>query len=288
MESEVLLAHTFGCKRIDLYGERFAQEATTESRQQFRELVRQRLEGCPVAYLVGRKDFFALEFEVNPAVLIPRSDSESLVDECLRLARAVAEPRVLDIGTGSGNLAVAVASKHKKAQVTAIDLSPEALAVAGRNAARHGVADRVRFLEGDLFAPLSSEDRFDFILSNPPYIPHGDLATLDVTVRNYEPRLALDGGPDGLAVFDRLLAGAGAHLQAGGNLLIEIGAPQEEEARRRFLAQAGFELAATIRDRQGRPRVLRAAGTIHNRRQLPASGPWVQRCRAAAHGFTLV
>ena len=168
-----------------------------------------------------------------------------------------AEPRVLDIGTGSGNLAVAVAWKHKKAQVTAVDLSPEALAVAGRNAARHGVADRVRFLEGDLFAPLSSEDRFDFISAIRRTSRTATSRRWMPRCANYEPHLALDGGPDGLAIFDRLLAGAGDHLQPGGNLLIEIGAPQEEEARRRFLAQAGFELAATIRDRQGRPRVLR-------------------------------
>jgi release factor glutamine methyltransferase len=138
-----------------------------------------------------------------------------------------------------------------------VDLSPEALAVASRNAARHGVADRVRFLEGDLFGPLTPEEHFDFILSNPPYIPRADIAGLDQEVREYEPILALDGGPDGFGVFDRLLAGAGAHLKPGGYLLIEIGSPQEQEARRRFQARPGFELAPTVRDGGGRPRVLR-------------------------------
>jgi release factor glutamine methyltransferase len=258
LETEVLLAHALGCKRIDLYGSRYQEEAPEASREKFRELIRQRLEGCPVAYLVGVKEFFVLEFEVNPSVLIPRDDSSCLVDECLRLSRDIAAPQVLDVGTGSGNLAVAVAWKNKKAQVTAVDISPEALAVASRNATRHGVADRVRFLEGDLFSPLLPEDRFDIILSNPPYIPHADLATLDVTVRDFEPHLALDGGSDGFAVFDRLLAGAKNHLQPGGVLLVEIGSPQEEDARRRFTSHSGFELAPTIRDRDGQPRVLRA------------------------------
>jgi len=257
LETEVLLAHTLGCKRIDLYA-RFEEEASEESRQKFRDLIRQRLGGCPVAYLVGVKEFFVLEFEVNPSVLIPRDDSGCLVEECLRLSRDFPEPRVLDIGAGSGNLTVAVAWKNKKARVTAVDISSEALAVASRNATRHGVADRVRFLQGDLFSPLLAEERFEFIVSNPPYIPHADIAQLDLTVRNYEPHLALDGGHDGFAVFDRLLAGAGDRLQPGGYLLVEIGSPQEEDARRRFLAYPGFELAATIRDSEGRPRVLRA------------------------------
>jgi release factor glutamine methyltransferase len=258
LETEVLLAHAFGCKRIDLYGSRFEEEASEQKRQRFRELIQQRLEGCPVAYLVGTKDFFALEFEVNRSVLIPRSDSESLVDECLRLIGDRAEARVLDVGTGSGNLAVAIASNNEIVQVTAVDLSPDALAVAGRNAAHHEVADRIQFLEGNVFGPLEPEDRFDFIVSNPPYIPHGDIAGLDATVREYEPHLALDGGQNGFAIFDLLLSEAGSHLHPGGYLLIEIGSAQEAAARLRFSAQPGFELASTIRDREGRPRVLRA------------------------------
>jgi len=257
LEAQLLLAHSLGCKRIDLYA-RFEDVVAEEGRQKFKELIQKRLEGCPVAYLVGTKDFFALELEVNPSVLIPRPDSECLVDDCLRLARDLAEPHVLDVGTGSGNLAVAVAWKNKKARVTAVDISPEALAVASRNAARHGVADRVRFLEGDLFGPLTPEERFDLVVSNPPYIPRADIAGLDREVREFEPLLALDGGPDGFTIFDRLLAGAGAHLEPGGYLLIEIGSPQEQEARQRFQGQPGFELAATIRDGGGQPRVLRA------------------------------
>ncbi len=255
LDSEVLLAHALGCKRIDLYT-RHTEEASAQGRQRFRELVRQRIEGCPVAYLVGHKEFFSLEFEVNRAVLIPRPDTECVVVECLRLAKDVTEPTLLDIGTGSGCLAIAIAKHHKTAQVTAIDISPEALAVASRNAARHGVAERIRFLQGDLFAPIPAGERFDFILSNPPYIPHDDIAKLPPGVRDYEPHVALDGGADGFAVFDRLIAEAPAHLKPDGYLLLEIGSPQEQPARERIGKYEGYELAKTVYDGSGHPRVL--------------------------------
>lgn len=257
LDAEVLLAHSLDCRRIDLYT-RFEEIATAEVRDRFRDLVCQRIEGCPVAYLVGRKEFFALELEVTRGVLIPRPESEFVVMECLSLAKPAAQPRVLDIGTGSGNLAVAVARQHQGAQVTAVDLSAEALAVAARNAARHGLADRVRFLCGDLFAPIPAGERFDFILSNPPYVPREEIARLAVGVRDYEPHLALDGGPLGYSVFDQLIDRARERLQPGGYLIVEIGAPQEKEARKRIADYAGYELAPTIHDYSGHPRVLRA------------------------------
>lgn len=257
LDAEVLLAHALACKRIELYT-RYDQPTPEEVRAQFKALIQRRLAGCPVAYLVGRKEFFSLTFEVSPAVLIPRPESEYVVLECLRLARNVPQPRVLDLGTGSGNLAVAVAHQNCKAQVTAVDLSAEALAVAGRNAQRHGVADRIRFLHGDLFAPVPAGERFEFVLSNPPYIPHADLASLAAGVRDYEPHLALDGGADGFAVFDRILAGARDFLEPGGYLIVEIGAPQHLPARQRFAACPWYELADTLLDGSGHPRVLQA------------------------------
>jgi release factor glutamine methyltransferase len=257
LDAQVLLAHTLGCKRIDLYGLRFEEVATEEVRRSFRELIRKRVEGCPVAYLVGRKEFYNLEFEVNPSVLIPRPDTECVVGECLRLARELDKPQVVDLGTGSGAIAVAVAQKHKRAQVTAVDLSAEALAVAARNAARHGVADRVRFLQGDLFGPIAAGECFDFVLSNPPYIPHEEMNRLPPGVRDYEPHLALDGGPGGYVLFDRLLDQARARLKPGGYLLVEISSLQEGPARQRVMAHAGYELGKTILDGSGHPRVLR-------------------------------
>src|SRR5262249_39607684 len=155
----------------------------------------------------------------------PRQDTEWLVTECLTLAKPLEKPRILDVGTGSGCVAITVAARHKGAEVSAIDLSPDALAVARRNAERHRVGDRIRFLEGDLFAPLDAGgERFDFILSNPPYVTTGELATLAPEVRDHDPRLALDGGPDGFAVIERLIAGAADRLADGGWLLFEIGA----------------------------------------------------------------
>ena len=124
LDAEVLLAHAVGCKRIDLYGLRFAEEASPDIRQKYKELIRRRIEGCPVAYLVGKKEFHGLEFQVSPAVLIPRPDSEHVVIECLALAKGHSTPRILDIGTGSGNLAVSLAKNISAAQVTAIDRSP--------------------------------------------------------------------------------------------------------------------------------------------------------------------
>ncbi len=255
LDTQVLLAQVLGCRRIDLYT-RFEETASEETRARFRELIQQRVEGCPVAYLVGRKEFFSLEFEVGPSVLIPRPESEFVVMECLRLAKGQAEPRILDVGTGSGNLAVAVAQQHKTARVTAVDLSPDALAVAARNAARHGVMERIRFLHGDLFEPLPAGERFEFILSNPPYIAREELGELPAGVRNYEPLLALDGGPGGYVVLERLIAEAGGFLEPGGYLILEIGAPQEATVRQRVQAAPGFQLRETIHDYSGHPRVV--------------------------------
>jgi release factor glutamine methyltransferase len=257
LDTEVLLAHALGCKRIDLYA-RHGEEAPEQGRQRFRELVRQRVEGCPVAYLVGHKEFFSLEFLVNRSVLIPRPDTECLVVECLRLSKSMTEPAILDVGTGSGCIAIAVAKYHKTARVTAVDLSAEAISVASSNAHKHGVAERVRFVHGDLFAPIPSGERFDFILSNPPYIPHDEIAKLASGVRDYEPHSALDGGVDGFAVFERLIAAAPAYLKPGGYMLIEIGSPQEKEARERFARREGYELDKTVYDGSGHPRVLMA------------------------------
>lgn len=256
LDTEVLLAHALGCKRIDLYT-RYEEVADEDARTRFKDLIRRRIEGCPVAYLVGRKEFYALPFEVGPAVLIPRPETEFVVLECLRLAKGFPQPRILDIGTGSGNIPVSIAQQHKSAVLTAVDLSPDALAIAERNARTHGVDSQIRFLQGDLFSPVPAGERFDFILSNPPYIAEEDLAGLPVGVRDYEPHVALNGGPGGFRVFDSLVEQASQFLAAGGFLIVEIGAPQEERARNKISA-VGFELNKTLLDGSGHPRVLSA------------------------------
>lgn len=255
-EAQLLLAQALGCSKTSLYV-RYEEPVSDGDRAKFRELIRARLKGTPVAHLLGRKEFFSLEFEVGPDVLVPRDDTEWLVTECLTLAKAMERPRILDVGTGSGCVAICVAARHKGADVTAIDVSPQALAVARRNAEKHKLGERIHFLEGDLFAPLAPGERFDFILSNPPYVPTRDVAGLAPEVRDHDPRLALDGGPDGFAVIDRLIAGAADRLAENGWLLFEIGAGQEAEARSR-LERAGWDVGPTTVDRGGIPRVMKA------------------------------
>jgi release factor glutamine methyltransferase len=254
LDAQVLLAHALGCKRIDLYA-RSTEEAPETERTQFRDLVRRRVEGCPVAYLVGTKEFYLLSFEVTPAVLIPRPATEALVLAALDRLKPLAAPRVIDVGTGSGCIAVNVAKQHSGASLVATDVSGEALAVASRNAERHGVVNRVTFLQSDLFARLGHEPPFDLILSNPPYIRTADLAGLAADVRDHEPRQALDGGPDGFAVIDRLLAEAPAHLRPGGSLLIEIGSDQGDDMLCRLRATPGLADEHILPDRDGHARV---------------------------------
>jgi release factor glutamine methyltransferase len=261
LDAQVLLAHSLGCKRIDLYA-RSTEEAPETERTRFRDLVRRRVDGCPVAYLVGVKEFYLLTFEVSPAVLIPRPATEALVLAALERLKSLSAPRVLDIGTGSACIAVSIAMQNAAATVLATDRSTDALAVARRNVERHAVADRVRLIESDLFVGVNSELPFDLILSNPPYIRTGDLAGLAPDVRDHEPRQALDGGPDGFAVIDRLLKDAPAHLSPGGWLLLEIGSDQGAVMLSRLRATPGLVEAQILPDRDGHARVALARRTI--------------------------
>ena len=254
LEAQILLAHALGCKKIDLYV-RHEEEPAEDRRTAFREMIKKRAEGMPVAYLVGHREFYSLEFAVSPAVLIPRPETETLVMEALRRLKPLAAPRVLDLGTGSGAIAVAIAKQHQTAQVVAVDVSPAALAVASSNAQRHGVAERVTFVEGDLFGPVAGQT-FDLIVSNPPYIAPAEFPSLDVGVRDFEPRGALDGGPDGLDFYRRIAAQAADFLAAGGAVLVEMGATQDAPVRELFAAR--LEPGPTYKDPAGRPRVVAA------------------------------
>lgn len=255
LDAEVLLAHVLKCKRIDLIANSDEVPADAD-RAAFRELIKRRVDHWPVAYLVGMKEFYLLKFEVSPAVLIPRPETETLVLEADRLLKPLAAPRVLDLCTGSGCIAVVLAHQRKAAQVTAVDISPDALDVAKRNAAAHGAADRVSFLSGDLFAPLPAGSEFDLIVSNPPYVTPGEYDALPADIREHEPRLALDGGPDGLAFYRRIATGAGAFLRAGGSVLVEIGHTQDDAVRALFAAQPELEVGATLKDGLRLPRVV--------------------------------
>jgi len=263
LEAEVLLAHSRGCKRIMLYTA-FEETADDALRQSFRELVRQRAAGKPVAYLVGTKEFYSLDFEVTPDVLIPRPETESLVVALLDHAKDLAAAgqgdgnwQIADVGTGSGILAVCAAKHLAKSQVTAIDISPPALAIAEKNAARHSVADRTEFVESNLFANVGASATFDFIVSNPPYITSAEMQSLDKTVAEYEPHLALDGGSDGAEVIGRLISESQQRLKPGGILLMEI-SPTILSRVEELLDESTLERLPTINDLAGRARVVQA------------------------------
>jgi len=257
LDAEVLLASVLKCERVRLYTQ-FEDEVEEKPRATFRDLVKRRAEGAPVAYLVGHKEFYSLSFHVSPDVLIPRPDSEFVVVEALSKLKGVDSPRCVDVGTGSGCLALACVHHHKTARFVAIDRSPEALAVARGNADKLGLTGRVEFLEGDLLGPVADRPPFDLILSNPPYIASNVIPTLEPGVRDFEPHLALDGGEDGLRVVDRLIDQAVLLLKVGGYLILEIGSDQETPVRDLIARCAGLDLAPTIRDAANHPRVILA------------------------------
>ena len=255
LESQLLLAHVLRCSKVDLLV-RFEEVPADPQRAAFRELIKRRVDGLPVAYLVGSREFYLLEFEVSPAVLVPRPETETLVAEALKLLKPLAAPMVLDLCTGSGCIGISVAHQKTDARVTLADVSPDALDVARKNAKKHGLDSRLQFRQGDLFAALPGGSLFDAILCNPPYIAPGELATLAPDVREHEPRLALDGGPDGLAFYRRLATDAGKHLNPGGALLLEIGATQDDAVRVIFAERPEFEVKKTLKDHAGLPRVV--------------------------------
>jgi len=225
LDAEVLLSEARGCKRIDLYTA-FDEVADERIRTAFRELVRRRAEGTPVAYLVGHREFYSLPFRVTSDVLIPRPETEQLVVTLLDIARqreGNGEPlRIADIGTGSGILAVCVAYHLPSSRVVATDISSASLEIARKNAAHHEVADRIEFIESDLFCAVSADERFDFVLSNPPYVSEAEFEELPVEVREHEPYQALVSGKIGTEVISRLVPQAAEFLRPGGWLIMEI------------------------------------------------------------------
>ena len=253
LDAEILLAHTRNCRRIELYT-RYEEILSDAERAQMRELVRRRAQAEPVAYLVGHREFFSLDFLVTPDVLIPRPDTETLVVELLELIKSHPAPRVLDVGTGSGCIAVAAAVQQPSAQVLAIDRDEAALEVARRNAERHSVAGRIDFLRSDLFQALPEDALFDAVVSNPPYIAESEFGSLQPDVRLHEPPEALVAGADGLEVIRRLIAESPRYLRPGAWLLIEI-APEQATAVGDLLAAGPFEPVRLVRDLAGAHRV---------------------------------
>ena len=264
LEAEVLLAHAKACERIMLYAA-FDQEVPESIRATFRDLVKRRAEGIPVAYLIGKREFFSLSLRVTPAVLIPRPETESVVIAALdHLKPSAGSPAgeapslVADVGTGSGAIAVAIAKHADHCRIVATDISPEALQVAKANAADHQVLDRIEFIESDLLMAVPAETRFRVIASNPPYVTESELATVSPQVKDHEPRVALLGGPTGTEIIERLIPQAADRLLPGGLLVMEISPTIADRVVELLAAEDRFEPASLEKDLAGQVRIVRA------------------------------
>ena len=251
LDAELLLADTLGLDRVGLYVN-FDRPLSSDELDDFRERVRRRTRHEPVQYILGRTEFWSLELTVNKSVLIPRADTEVLIEEVLAVADG--RQRVLDVGTGSGAVAIALASERPDFEMTGIDLCPEVLQVAKHNAETHQFGDRIAFQRADL-ADLPTGP-FDLVVSNPPYIPSDEWALLMPEVRDHEPRLALDGGEDGLVAYRKLTCQVDRIMAPGGWLLVEVGVNQAEPVAALFAA-AGLTEIHTRCDYAGIPRVVR-------------------------------
>jgi release factor glutamine methyltransferase len=250
LEAEWLLCDATGLDRVGLYLN-FEKPLDDEVLAAYRIMVARRGRREPLQHILGTQEFCGLEFEVTGDVLIPRHDTETLVNEAL--VRMPGAESVLDIGTGSGCIAVALATRMPHAAVTAVDLSAEALVVARCNAGRNGVV--IEFLHGSLIEPVAGR-QFDLIVSNPPYIPSRDIETLQPEVRDFDPRVALDGGLDGLEIYRRLIPQAVSVLARGGWLLLEVGADQADDVSRLISSTEGYDQVVTARDPSGIVRVV--------------------------------
>ena len=263
LDAEVLLGEALGLdrSRLHLDGEK---TLPARAQERLRSFVLRRLDREPVAYITGRREFWSLDFLVTPAVLVPRPETELLVETVIGLFEAESQIsnlklQILDLGTGSGAIVVALAKEIGNAEIWATDISLDALEVARSNARRHGVEDKIRFFSGDAFMPVRDRPEFfDVIVSNPPYVRRDELEALPRDVRDFEPRVALDGGPDGLDFHRRIIPEAERYLAAAGFLVVEIGADMGNEVTRLFADAGGYAPARLYRDLAEKDRVASA------------------------------
>jgi release factor glutamine methyltransferase len=254
LDAELLLASAIGIDRVRLVIES-ARRLNDAELGLYRSLIQRRRAGEPVAYILGSREFYGISFSIDRRALVPRPDTETLVEVALDRTRARSMyGRALDLCTGSGCVAIALARSRPTWRITASDISPEAASLAWENTRRNGAAFSLRVVTGDLYQPLAGE-RFELVTANPPYIPSAELASLAPDVRDFEPRLALDGGPDGLDVVRAVVAGAARHLEPNGVLAVEVGHDQAARVRELF-EQAGFCEVASRRDYGGHERVV--------------------------------
>lgn len=252
LDAEVLLMRYLGIDRLELICHP-RRELTADQEAGFDSWVRRRCQGEPVAYIVGEKEFWSLAFEVTRDVLIPRPETECLIEEVLKLPLPEA-PRIAEVGTGSGAIAVALAREIPRARITATDISEAAIEVARRNAVRHGVADRIEFVRGDLFAGASGP--FSLVVSNPPYIPETVFRDLPAGIREFEPSSAFLAGPDGLLFFRRLIGEGAERLSACGWLVMEFGEGQRAPLEDLFRQNGQYDTIRFRVDYGGADRVV--------------------------------
>ena len=259
LDTEVLLAEVLGCERIMLYT-RFEEDPGDEARAKFRNLVKQRATGCPVAYLVGHKEFFSLKFKVTTDTLIPRPDTEEAVQVILDLVKNKQSKinTIADVGTGSGILAVTLAKELQASQFVASDISEAALAVAQENAHSHGVDHRIQFRMGDLCEPLQGQ-MYDIIVSNPPYVSENEYEACSRDIKDYEPHLALVSGPTGLEVYQKLVPDAKPLLRPEGWLVLET-SPMLTPALKELLEEQDYRNVNVKQDHTGNPRIVLGQG----------------------------
>ena len=261
--SEVLLSHQLKRSRVELYLA-FDQPLRSSEIAGYRSLIRRRLAREPLQYITGHQEFWSLDFLVNPAVLIPRAETEILVEEAIKLKESnlladSARPEILDLGTGSGAIAISLAKEIESAAIWASDISFEALALAEENAKHHSLNGRIRFCQGDLWQPFSnSAIAFDIVISNPPYIPHEAFETLPPEVRHYEPRIALDGHENGMHFIERIIEESGIYLKPSGWLLIEMNPDQTERALRLIDSTQSFCYRERLMDYRKQYRLIKA------------------------------
>ncbi|WP_425614045.1 peptide chain release factor N(5)-glutamine methyltransferase [Anatilimnocola sp. NA78] len=260
LEAEVLLGHALGCERIQLYA-RFGEIVTEEQRAKFREFVKQRVTGMPVAYIVGKKEFYSLPFTVTRDTLIPRPETEHLVMlvvDAIKAAPTVSPHLVADVGTGSGVVAIAIAKQAKTSNVVAIDQSPAAAEIARKNAVDLGVDSRVKVVVGDLLSGLQPSDRFFAIAANLPYVSESEFEQLDRSVKDFEPTSALVSGPLGTELIAQLIPQAARHLIPGGLLALELSPMIADRVAELVNSDGNFEPAVTTKDLAGHKRIVSA------------------------------
>jgi len=262
LDAEVLLSEALGKTRSELYAHRDLQLSSHETAL-FERLISLRLNRMPVAYITGKKEFMSLLFRVNPSVLIPRPETETLVEGTLSIVRELSlrAPLLLDLGTGCGAIATSLANYLPDARITAVDISEEALKTARLNAEFHEVQGRITFLKSDLFSALPADSLpFDGIISNPPYVPDEEWERLEDNVRLFEPEIALRAGRDGMDFYRRILFENAPHLSEGGFLVFEMGLNQENGLRKLFEETGAFREIRVLNDLSGRARVIAGIG----------------------------